>query len=280
MVSHLNELSIFIINLQRSVERKAHMQGLCEKLRLNPIFVGAIDGSGIERDDVDKICSKESVIKTIGRQLSAGEIGCALSHKGIYQKIVDENIELTLVLEDDVEFDKELLEVLKLVDEFPADWEVVLLGHHGGASRHSPTNGSLWGRKYLSSVYKTIRPCEVACGTYGYLINQQGAVKLLNDLKCIVKPIDHYTGDSDHVNLYAVDPAPIQIADDLSDNYHSMEDRKELVSNQNSLQDSGQFSWYKRLLISLGIFLAVRRFFDRTRLLLNKVKPLRKHKYT
>lgn len=277
MANHLNELSIFIINLQRSVERKAHMQRLCEKLRLNPIFVRAIDGSGIERDDVDKICSKDSVIKTIGRELSANEIGCALSHKGIYQKIVDEGIELALILEDDVDFDKELLDVLNLVDKFPADWGIVLLGHHAGASRQSSTAGSLWGRKYLSSAYKLIRPCELACGAYGYLISQQGAVKLLNDLECMIKPLDHYTGDSEHVNLYAIDPAVISIHDDLSDNYHSMEDRNRLSEQQRSLRNSPRASWYKKLSMSWGIYPLLNNLNYQLNSWLNKIKPLKRY---
>ncbi|MDX2426195.1 MAG: glycosyltransferase family 25 protein [Cycloclasticus sp.] len=271
-------LPIFIINLAHSVERKIFMRQLFEKQRLSSEFIKAIDGRLLGACEISGVYSKKKTIGSIGRELSANEIGCALSHKGVYQKIVDEGIELALILEDDVDFDKELLDVLNLVDKFPADWEIVLLGHHAGASRQSSTAGSLWGRKYLSSAYKLIRPCELACGAYGYLISQQGAVKLLNDLECIAKPLDHYTGDSEHVNLYAIDPAVISIHDDLSDNYHSMEDRNTLVSKHRPLKDRNEFSWYKRLLISLGIFLVVRRFLEQVRRLVNKIKPLRKYK--
>ena len=45
---------------------------------------------------------KEMAIKKNGRALIPGELGCALSHKKIYQKILDEKIEYSLILEDDV----------------------------------------------------------------------------------------------------------------------------------------------------------------------------------
>jgi len=277
MDNHLNELSIFIINLQHSSERKAHMQKLCEQIGLKATFINAVDGAFIKPAEIIGKSSNEAAIRTIGRELSMGEIGCALSHRKIYQKMVDENIQQALVFEDDVEFNSQLLGALNLEDEFPLDWELVLLGHHGAESRTSSTNGSFWGRVRLSSGDSLIRPCELTYGAYGYLINQQGAVKLLNDLECMAKPLDHYTGDSEHVNLYAIDPVLIRIHDELSDNYHSMEDRNRLSELQHSLQNTKYASWYKNLSVRLGIYSGLNSLYQQPKAWLNKIKPLKKY---
>lgn len=64
------------------------------------------------------------------RPLNTGEIACSLSHRMIYQAMVDNNWRSTLVLEDDVVPDyRQLASLNEYVKELPADWELFYLGY-------------------------------------------------------------------------------------------------------------------------------------------------------
>ncbi len=61
----------------------------------------AVDGIQLSDDQLAKYSEVEA-IKTLGRPLVKTQIGCALSHLNIYEKIVAEGISECVVLEDDI----------------------------------------------------------------------------------------------------------------------------------------------------------------------------------
>ncbi|EAK3946191.1 glycosyltransferase family 25 protein, partial [Campylobacter jejuni] len=109
-------MKVFIINLERSLDRKKHMQKQIQKLfEINPslknklefIFFKAIDAKNKEHLEFkDHFPWWASWI--LGRELSDGEKACFASHYKLWQECVklDEPI---IILEDDVEFSDEFL---------------------------------------------------------------------------------------------------------------------------------------------------------------------------
>ena len=67
--------------------------------------------------------------KLFGMDLTAGALGCALGHRAIWQRVVDENLQRCLILEDDVEFSPKFP---RLIQErwaaVPSDWGIVYFG--------------------------------------------------------------------------------------------------------------------------------------------------------
>lgn len=62
--------------------------------------------------------------------LNTGEIACALSHRSIYQAMIDNNWQHVLVFEDDVVPDEKNLSLLPAaLSELPADWDLLYLGY-------------------------------------------------------------------------------------------------------------------------------------------------------
>lgn len=63
------------------------------------------------------------------RPLTYGEIGCFLSHYMIWLKMVAQDMEKVLVLEDDIDFEpffrRKLEIVLKEVEEVDPEWDLV-----------------------------------------------------------------------------------------------------------------------------------------------------------
>jgi len=272
-VVNLDQIMIFIVNLKGSVERKLHMQNLLKSVGLSAIFIEAIDGRLLSDELLNQYYDKEASLNSIGRELSANEVGCALSHIEIYKKITQDSIGISLVLEDDIVFGEDLLQVLAQCKLLPNDWGLVFLGHHGEISRDAATLCSLWGGEPLTQNYKLRRPVERVSGTYGYLISRNGAENLLKLSYCISKPIDHYTGNSKLVNLYVIKPPVIRVDDYLSENYHSMADRELMLRQAN-------FSWYKRLAIRLKLYklLAYSLYLIKAPILI--IRPLKRYKKT
>lgn len=62
--------------------------------------------------------------------MNTGEIACSLSHRNIYQTIVDNNWKRVLIFEDDVVPDLQNLPLIEsAINELPEDWELFYLGY-------------------------------------------------------------------------------------------------------------------------------------------------------
>ncbi len=260
-------IPVFIINLKKDIQKRAYMKSLCDQFTLHYEFIDAVDGTMLSNEESLQIYDPKKTIKNIGRELSRGEIGCALSHKTIYEKILHDDIEISLILEDDIDFNLELLTLLDLKNEFQQNWELVLLGHHTGYSRNVDTTASIWNQMQLTEKYKLVRPCEKGYGTYGYLITKSGAKKLLNHLNVIERPIDDYTGDSKYVNLYMINPAPVKIHDELSENYTSMKERQLLGNDQTLKTFKDRVRFLLNKLNLLDLFFILKSFFIQFKIL-------------
>lgn len=64
------------------------------------------------------------------KPMNSGEIACSLSHRMIYQAMIDQQWKRVLILEDDVVPDHQQLSLLgDCLNELPADWELFYLGY-------------------------------------------------------------------------------------------------------------------------------------------------------
>jgi len=69
-------------------------------------------------------------VRQVFPSLNIGEIACSLSHRMIYQAMLDNNWQRVLIFEDDVVPDYSTLPLLaNCLKELPADWELFYLGY-------------------------------------------------------------------------------------------------------------------------------------------------------
>lgn len=221
-------MQCFVINLERDAKKRQHMEALFLRYGLRFERVEAVDGRRLDEAVVNDPVSREAAIRAIGRPMTPAEIGVALSHISIYRKMLEAGIEMAVVLEDDIDFDETFVNVLACTEQFPADWEVVLLGHHAIESPLTETRASFWGRQTLRCGVKCMRFAEFPFGTYGYLINLNGVKKLMRALELLSEPIDHYTGNDMLTNLYGIMPACIRLDPVLGQQSNVKEERDRL----------------------------------------------------
>ena len=70
--------------------------------------------------------------KRTSRSMNLGEVACALSHRNIYQNMLDEGHQRILILEDDVLPQPDQLQYFdRFIRQLPEDWELLMLGYYG-----------------------------------------------------------------------------------------------------------------------------------------------------
>jgi glycosyl transferase family 25 len=115
----------YVINLARSVDRRAHITAELRKAGLDYEIITAVDGRDLELDDPTVIDS--SLLAR--NSFPAGTAGCALSHLSVYQKIVADGLDEALILEDDVTLPADLGAIADAVASHLTGAEVALLNY-------------------------------------------------------------------------------------------------------------------------------------------------------
>jgi glycosyl transferase family 25 len=90
----------FVINLPHSVERRRHMES--QVAQLEHEFVEAVDGRSLSTEG-----RPEWLRPTI--------LGCTLSHRAVYQRVIEEDLPYALVLEDDMVLPRDIDELAQAV---------------------------------------------------------------------------------------------------------------------------------------------------------------------
>lgn len=209
----MHKIKIFVINLKKDFKKKENMEKILQDLNLDFEFIDAIYGKHLSKEEINARYDENLAIRENGRPISKGEIGCVLSHSSIYKKVLEENIENALILEDDIQIDKNILDVFENINNFPKDWECILLSYYSETYYKKKYCINYSSRKKISNNLKVGRfvTSPMISGA-GYIINKAGARKLLNAIgEKIKKPIDRYTGDEKYINLYGVVPRLIKV---------------------------------------------------------------------
>lgn len=118
----------FVINLDKDKERMFFMHNQLTKLgieyRRQPAILGKEYQPTLSEYD------KELAINKGGHKMLLGEVGCALSHAKVLEKIVQEKISYALILEDDVVLPDNFKEIIEReIGRNKNKWEYLLFDY-------------------------------------------------------------------------------------------------------------------------------------------------------
>lgn len=179
-VSDPVKVPVFVINLQSSQERFQYAEQQLLALGIQPIRFNAVYGKDLTPEEIDACYDKPANKQLFRRSLSLGEIGCYLSHRGIWQLMLDQNIEMAIVLEDDIDVDTRLPEAIRQINALTG-WDHIKLSD----DRATPAHQKL----HLETGFELVNFKKVPNCATGYAINLQGARKLLSRDK-FFRPVD------------------------------------------------------------------------------------------
>jgi len=117
----------FVISLKRAAQRRAHMSGQLDRMRMPFEFFDAVDGAALSEEQVRAVYDEERARQTFWGPLNRGEIGCALSHIGVWRVIAEQRVPCALVLEDDALLDPATPEILAALPRLMNPDDVVVL---------------------------------------------------------------------------------------------------------------------------------------------------------
>ena len=124
-------MQIFVIHLENDHARRDWISQQFDKLGIPFEFFKACDGRALTPGDLAASYDAKWAKRRIGRPMSPAEIGCALSHIGVYQEIVRRQLPYALVLEDDATLPDDLVEVMEAIPPHISNDkpEVILCGY-------------------------------------------------------------------------------------------------------------------------------------------------------
>lgn len=195
---------VFVISLKDSGERRRAMAARLDPLLIQYSFFDAVDGSAF---DPQALPAYDRLRRRLffGKDLTAGEMGCLLSHRAVYQYMADHGIPVAVVLEDDALPAPDLPEVVRLLMDTPVPWDVIRFLGRDKVYRNSRAV------KKLSGVYTLTRPAGTPGGTYGYTLNLKAARRFLGCMQKNWLPVDILQGFvwRTGLEIFAVRPSPV-----------------------------------------------------------------------
>lgn len=211
-------IDAFYINLDRRADRRDNIESQLSALDINAQRVSASLGSELTKEQ-KLFVNFEDFYCLMKRPISDGEIGCALSHRRIWQNMVDEDIAYALVLEDDITIDKRLLDLLR-ADNFYYKYDFINLSSSEPYTCNTQVIAQLlnqnittrpkdkktlqlwkqleWRNKWNIFELDPIRDDLVLCEcdpapalASGYIVSQRSAKEFLNASDNLCIPIDY-----------------------------------------------------------------------------------------
>ncbi|MDG6473623.1 LPS biosynthesis glycosyltransferase [Glaesserella parasuis] len=200
---------IFIISLKNSPRREFISKRLSD-LKLNFEFFDAVYGKDLSEEKLKEI-DFEFYPKHFSarKQMTLGEVGCAMSHIKLYEYIVENNIDNAIILEDDAIVSLYFKEIISdALNKISPKYEILFLDH--GKAKIYPFPKNLVERyrlaRYISPSKNSKR---TIIRTTGYIITQAGAKRLLEYAYPIRMPSDFLTGalQMTHIRAYGIEPS-------------------------------------------------------------------------
>ena len=183
--ARLRKVPYFCINLKSDEKRRHLAAGQARRMGLEDFrFVDGIVGVNldIEKLIADRLYDDAAARRFHGRSLTPGEIGLSLTHAGIYETMIEEDLDEAVILEDDVLFLSRNLNALEL-SLVPDDFDVLFL--HAQLDE-DPPRGKIADRIFSDASYQA--------STVAYLVSRKGAKKLANGAFPVVHASDGLLG--------------------------------------------------------------------------------------
>lgn len=173
-------MKVFVVNLEKDTEKKKLIEKQCKRQGFDFEIIKAVNGNELSKETLS------AEVYEYGKEhLTKGEIGCALSHKIIYKKIADENLDFALILEDDAIINEKTNNLFKKLEKIiDRNKNQVLL--------MQKSSQFFLNRKIkIDAEYEFYEAWNPKC-THGYMITNKAAKTILKINTPIIREADHW----------------------------------------------------------------------------------------
>lgn len=183
-----------VINLDRSPDRLKHIKNQLNKLNLPHPFVRiqGVDGFKLSDEQITTITPSPNLGVSkleFPRQLTKGEIGCFLSHRKCWQRLVESDNNWAIIMEDDILFSSRAEFYVSSTNWIPRKADLIQL------SSILPQQSFKANRQKIflpngDALLELIKPTPI--GAQAYLISKSSAQKALEMSSVITCPVDDF----------------------------------------------------------------------------------------
>ncbi len=174
----------FVVHLARATRRRPQVDRLIAACPLEAEIIDAVDGRAMSEDDRAAVYRNEKRFDPpYPFTITPGEIGCFLSHRRVWNTMLDRGLQSALILEDDVELD-------------PANFKTALrlaAGHVEKAGYiQFPVRPVKSAFQCIAKTdgHKLIKPEIVPLRTSAQLVSVSAARRLLELTETFDRPVD------------------------------------------------------------------------------------------
>ena len=233
-------MKVFVVNLERDRERLEDVRRQLDAAGVAFERFPAVDGAALSAEELRRVHRPFLWRCHVGAPARAGEIGCALTHHGLWRRLVEEKLPAACVLEDDIILRADLKDILSRLEGVlrPDEPEVYLLTNYTAA----PDDGPF-----------AVRETDQNRSTEAYVLTREAAKRLLKVNAPLTAPCDHWRRFAflGGVRIRQVVPTAVKIHEARFGSYTFPEGTPRI-----SLRALGLFRWLRhKTLRALGLFL-------------------------
>ena len=179
-------IKIYVISLKRTSERRKLMEAQLSSFGLEAEFVDAVDGTELSEETIKLNTTNQGMEFNNTPKMTRTEIGCAWSHRNVYERLIENGEQYAVVLEDDAIISAEMVRFLGVIPKIPFDWELISL-YWGFRplpyifQEKFPLNLYQRNKLELPPPFHRYRRGEFLLPPYGavaYVISRAGAIRL------------------------------------------------------------------------------------------------------
>ena len=196
-------MKVFIINMACNIERFVKCSKQLDAVGVEYERFAAIEGKSLQPEEINKYYNDKNAQRLLGKSMSRGEIGCVLSHIGIYKQMIAQKLPFALILEDDAYALPPLKDILEVYEKTmdPDKAIITFLGEGAPVMGHVE-------RIYLPFSVYSLGKVNGGFRAHAYIISLKAAKKILDFALPIETPIDHWSRFYSYgiVDLYTLEP--------------------------------------------------------------------------
>ncbi len=173
-------INFYLINLDRSPDRLAWISRRLAELCIDMQRISAVDGKKLNPSEIQRW----DRVRDPRFGMGPNEIACFLSHRFIWQKIVDGNESIAFIAEDDIHISNQLPQFLNDNGWIPQDADLV---------KAETVRQRVWLSKSVMAEYLDHQIYSLRSfhgGSAGYFVSQNGAARLLASTENYCIPLD------------------------------------------------------------------------------------------
>lgn len=122
-----------VINLERSRDRRQLILDELKKFDIKPEIITGIDGKTLTQSQIRTLSHSiyHPAHANYPKELTTNELGCFLSHRKCWERLISSGEEWALIIEDDARFNDKSKKYLTTTSWIPVPAIIQLNGHHG-----------------------------------------------------------------------------------------------------------------------------------------------------